>query len=108
MPKKIIEEKAIPVPITKKKLQDIGRDLNQFQKRTLDYATVFAKTSPKDSEELVERLMKFLGLSHKESVQVVNCMPESIEELRAFVPRHRLVEPAKLQEALKLISDYRK
>lgn len=108
MPKKVIEEKGIPVSVAKKMLQDIGRELNQFQRRTLDYATAFAKVSPKDSEELLEKLMTLLGVSHKEAVQVVNCMPETVEELRAFMPRHRLVEPGKLQDALKLMSNYRK
>jgi DNA-directed RNA polymerase subunit F len=35
-------------------------------------------------------------------------MPESVEELRVFFPRHRLIEPEKLQEMLKLLDEYRK
>lgn len=89
-------------------LEEVNRELNQFQRRTLDYATAFSKLDPKDADKLIDKLSKILDVGSKELIQIVNCMPETVEELRIFLPRHKLIETPKLQEALKVMKEYAK
>jgi hypothetical protein len=35
-------------------------------------------------------------------------MPETIEELRIFIPRHKVIETSKLKTALTLMNKYRR
>jgi len=43
MPRKILEERPIPTSLAKKLLEDMNRELNQFQQRTLEYSKSFSK-----------------------------------------------------------------
>ena len=85
-PRKITKTQPIAVPQVKVMLETLGEEnLDQFQRRTLDYAT---KTSYLDSESakiLLEELRKEAALDEEEAIQIVNCMPKSIEELRVFL-----------------------
>lgn len=107
MPLKKIENKPITIPEVKEVLENLNRELNQLQRRTLDYATAFSKLDSSKAKELCLRLVDSFNIDLKTAVQIVNCMPESIEELRVFFPRHRLIEPEKLQNILKLLDEYR-
>jgi len=107
LPLKKIENKPITIPEVKEVLENLNRELNQFQKRTLEYVTAFSKLKSDKAKELCSKLTKDFGLDVKTAVQIVNCMPESVEELRVFFPRHRLIEPEKLQGILKLLDEYR-
>jgi DNA-directed RNA polymerase subunit F len=107
MPIKILEEKTITIAEAKEILENLNRELNQFQKRTLEYATGFSKIKAKDVNEIVKKLKQF-GIDLKEAVQIINCMPESVEEIRAFLPRHKVIDTSKLQEIIKLLKEYRK
>ncbi|MEM3736843.1 MAG: hypothetical protein QXJ75_01950 [Candidatus Bathyarchaeia archaeon] len=104
----IIESKPVTIAKAKKMLEGLNRELNQFQRRTLDYAILFSKIDPDDAERLAEQLTAQLGVSLSEAVQIVNSMPETLEELRVFIPRHKVIETAKLKDALALIDKYRK
>ena len=108
MPLKKVENKPITIPEVKKILENLGRELNQFQRRTLDYTMVFSKLESEKATELRLKLVKDFGIDEKEAVQIVNCMPESIEELRIFLPKHRVIETEKLQKMVELINSYRK
>ena len=108
MPLKKVENKPITIPEVKKILENLGRELNQFQRRTLDYTMVFSKLESEKATELLLKLVKDFGIDEKEAVQIVNCMPESIEELRIFLPKHRVIETEKLQKMVELINSYRK
>ncbi|NIW11889.1 MAG: hypothetical protein GWN33_15900 [Gammaproteobacteria bacterium] len=45
----------------------------------------------------------------EEAVQLVNCMPQSIEEIRVFLAGGRkIVETSKLQAILGVLDEYRK
>ena len=64
---------------------------------------------PEKAEELVKALVEKFGLEVEEAIQVVNTMPESIEEIRVFLAGGRkIVEASKLQEILNLLNEYRK
>lgn len=77
---------------------------DQIQKRTLDYASKFAKTSAESAKKLRKQLETECGLSPEESVEVVNIMPKSIEELRTFTAGWRKLLPTEtLEKMLKIL-----
>lgn len=110
MSKKALRERPLTIPEVKKMLESIGEEkLDQFQRRSLDYASKFSKVEPEKAEELVKILNEKYGLEVEEAIQIVNTMPESVEEIRVFLAGGRkIVESSKLQEILNLLNDYRK
>ncbi len=109
MPRKALKEKVLTVPEVKQMLEAIGEEnLDQFQRRALDYAAKFAKVGVESTAEIVNGLMEKSGLDEQEATQLVNCMPESIEEIRAFLAGGRkIVETQKLEEILAFLNQYR-
>jgi len=75
----------------------------------LDYAAKFSKIDAEKAEKLLAELKEMELLDEEEAVQIVNCMPKSIEELRVFLAGGRkIVETAKLESILSLLDKYRK
>ena len=109
MVRKVLKTQPISIPQVRKLLLAIGEEnLDQFQRRTLDYASKFSKVSPESAENLLEELKEKAGLDEEEAVQIVNCMPKSIEELRVFLAGGRkIVETSKLELILNLLDKYR-
>jgi len=105
-----MRERMLTIPEVKKLLESLGEDkLDQFQRRSLDYASKFSRIEPEKAGELVKTLVEKFGLEEEEAIQVVNAMPESIEEIRVFLAGGRkIVEMSKLQEILNLLDEYRK
>lgn len=110
MPRKALKERPITVPEVKETLEAIGEErLNQFQRRTLDYAAKFSKVDPDTAETLVDNLVKQFELEEEEAVQIINCMPESIQEIRVFLAGgRRMMETSKLERMLAFLDEYRK
>jgi len=110
MSSKPLKEQVLTVAQVKKMLESLGEEkLDQLQRRSLDYASKFARTDPEKAEILVKNLLEKFELEKEEAVQLVNCMPESIEEVRVFLAGGRkIVETSKLQGILSLLNDYRK
>ena len=102
-------EKRLTLPQVKSVLEAIGEEnLDQFQRRTLDYVKKFSKLDAKTAKELLENLVKEFGLEEAEAVQVVNCMPETVDELRIFLASGRkIVETTKLKAIIALLDDSR-
>ena len=102
-------EKRLTLPQVKSVLEEIGEEnLDQFQRRTLDYVNKFSKVDAKVSEKLLEKLMKEFDLEEAEAVQVVNCMPETVDELRVFLASGRkIIETAKLEAIITVLDDSR-
>ena len=100
-------EKRLTLPQVRSVLEGIGEEnLDQFQRRTLDYVNKFSKVDAKVAEELVEKLMKEFDLEEAEAVQVVNCMPETVDELRVFLASGRkIIETSKLEAIVTLLND---
>jgi len=105
-----LRERMLTVPDVKKALELIGEEkLDQFQRRSLDYASKFAKVDDEKAEVIVDTLRDKFGLDEEEAIQIVNCMPESIEEIRVFLGGGRkIIETSKLQEILSLLDEHRK
>ena len=110
MSKKALRERPLTIPEVKRVLESLGEDkLDQFQRRSLDYASKFSRVEPEKAEVLVKTLVEKYGLEEEEAIQVVNTMPGSIEEIRVFLAGGRkIVETEKLQEILNLLNEYRK
>jgi len=110
MSKKSLEEKPLTVPQVKQILEELGEEhLDQFQRRTLDYSAKFSKTTPENAETLIQKLVKEFELELDEAVEIVNCMPESIEEIRVFLGGgKKIIETAKIEAILSLLNQYRK
>ena len=109
MSKRALEEKLLTIPEVKQILESISEAyLDQFQRRSLDYAMKFSKLSAERARELVKRLMENFNLEEAEAVQLVNCMPESIEEIRVFLAGgHKIVKTSELEGILALLDEYR-
>jgi len=108
--KKAIIEKNLTTPQVKKLLETLGEgNLDQLQRRTLDYASKFSKVDVEVAEKLVEKLIEKFGVQGEEAVQIVNCMPQSIEELKVFLAGGRkIIETSKLKSIVNLLDEYRK
>jgi len=108
--RKATKKQAVTIPEVKEILESIGEEeLNQFQRRSLDYASKFSKIDPNTAEKLVTELAEKFELEEEEAVQLANCMPESIEELRVFLAGgRRIVETSKLENILAFLDRYRK
>ena len=110
MSEKSLTEKKLSLPQVKKLLESIGEaNLDQLQRRTFDYVSKFSKTDPESAIKLVGKLVADYGLDEVEAVQIVNCMPKSIEELRVFLAGGRkIIETAKLEAIVNLLDEHRK
>jgi len=109
MSKREVSESRLTLPQVKKVLEAIGEEnLDQFQRRTLDYAKKFAKTDPEKAEELLQKLVKEYEIEEAEAIQIINCMPESVDELRVFLAGGRkIIETAKLHSIVELLNESR-
>jgi len=108
--RRALKERPITIPEVKERLERLGEEkLDQFQRRTLDYASKFSKVDPPACEELVNNLVTQFGLEEGEAVQIVNCMPESVEEIRVFLAGGRkIVETSKIEAILTFLNAHRK
>jgi DNA-directed RNA polymerase subunit F len=108
MSRKIRSKEEITVSEAKK-LLEAATEPNLFQLRTLEYASKFSKMEASKAEELVNLLMDRFMIDRKDAVQVVNCMPGSIQELRAFFStgRKRIILTSQLEDMLKILDTYR-
>jgi DNA-directed RNA polymerase subunit F len=109
MGQKEISETRLTLPQVKKVLETIGEEnLDQFQRRTLDYVSKFAKVDPVKAEELVAMLVKEYELDEVEAVQIINCMPETVDELRVFLAGGRkIIEAQKLEKIVSILNESR-
>jgi DNA-directed RNA polymerase subunit F len=102
-------ETKLTLSQAKHELLAIGEEkLDQFQRRTLDYLQKFSKIDESAAAGLLEKLMKEYGLEEDEAVQVVNCAPESVDELRVFLAGgKKIIETSKLEAIVALLDDNR-
>ena len=59
-------------------------DMDQIQRWTADYVTKFAKVEGKAAQKMFKKLVDDCDLTQEEAAEVINIMPTSLEELRAF------------------------
>ena len=109
MGKREVSENRLTIPQVKKVLEAVGdENLDQFQRRTLDYVNKFSKVNPEKAEELLQTLVKEYEIDEAEAVQIINCMPETVDELRVFLAGGRkIIETAKLKAVVELLNENR-
>jgi DNA-directed RNA polymerase subunit F len=81
----IIKKEIITLPQVKEILESVKPDdMDQIQRWTADYVSKFAKVDSKKAQKMMRQLVDECDLTEEEAVEVVNIMPTSLEELRAF------------------------
>ena len=110
MARKAMKERTITIPQVKEALETIGEEqLDQFQRRSLDYATKFTKIDSDKVGALLNELVEEFEVKEEEAVQIINAMPESIQEIRVFLAGgRRIIESSKLEKILLFLNKYRK
>ena len=105
MARKILIEKAITNAEAKAVLEKVKEEeLGEFQRRTLDYTRRFAKLPADRASKLVEQLSSDLQLERNDAIQIVNTLPQSIEELRAVLTvKGRFVSTEQLNGILQIM-----
>ena len=109
MSKREVSANRLTIPQVKRVLEAVGEEnLDQFQRRTLDYVNKFSKVDPDKAEELLQTLTKEYEVDEAEAVQIINCMPETVDELRIFLAGGRkIIETAKLKSIVALLNENR-
>ncbi|MEW6044017.1 MAG: RNA polymerase Rpb4 [Thermoproteota archaeon] len=80
-------KKSQPISLAEVK-EILGKEdpekMDQIQRWTYDYVTKFAKIDAKAAKKMKQELKKECGLTEEEAVEIINIMPSSLAELRAF------------------------
>jgi DNA-directed RNA polymerase subunit F len=112
MPKKIINEENITISEAKHILEKTIKnkdEAGEFQRRTIDYLAKFAKLDFQQAKKLVKELVKQFKIEEVEAIQIVNCMPESIDEIRIILAaKGKIIESEKLKGILDVLNKYQK
>lgn len=105
---KELERRKLTLPEVKKILEERAAEgpLNDIQRRTLEYASRFSKVSYEDALALRKELEK-LNIEEPYIVQIINIMPETIEELRTIFYK-KYPETELLRKILEILNKYRK
>jgi DNA-directed RNA polymerase subunit F len=82
---KITKKEMIALPNVKEILEGKKVDeMDQIQRWTYDYVNKFSKITRKQAQKLVSELVSQCGLTEEEAVEIVNILPTTLEEIRAF------------------------
>jgi len=80
--------------------------MDQIQRWTFDYVSKFAKIDGKAAKKLKQQLVKECGITEEESVEIVNNLPSTEAELRAFTfGWKKLILAETLEKMLKIIKE---
>ncbi len=60
-------------------------ELDDLQRRTLEYLNTFSKLSPEKAKELVNKLVNEASLDEDVAIQLVNIYPDTTEEIRTYL-----------------------
>lgn len=106
-PKKNKNIKMISLPEVKEYLQKVDEETaDQIQRRTLDYASKFSKSSKTDAIIMINSLVRETKLTEQEAVEIVNIMPQSKEELYVFTSGWKKLLPEEISnKILKILTE---
>ncbi len=104
------DQTRLSLPQVRQILEALGEEnLDQFQRRTFDYVSKFSRVDADSAELIVKKLVTEYEIDEDEAVQIVNCMPKTVEELRIFLSAGRkIIEAAKLDAIVSLLNENRK
>ncbi len=81
-------------------------DMDQIQRWTADYVSKFARVDAKKAQKMFRQLVDQCDLTEEEAAEVINIMPVSLEELRAFTfGWKKLILTETLEKMLNIIKD---
>ena len=106
---KVLKERNVTLIEVKKILEEKGKkeELTTIEQTTLEYARKFSKLSYEKALKLMEELRKY-DISESGLIQIVNIMPETIEELRTILMKEEIeLAPEILREITELINTYK-
>lgn len=102
-------KKKQPITISEvKEIMEKGdpESMDQIQRWTFDYASKFAKIDAKAAKKIKQQLVKECGITEEEAVEVVNILPTTEAELRAFTfGWKKLILAETLEKMLKIIKE---
>jgi DNA-directed RNA polymerase subunit F len=106
-----MEEIKKKQPISISEVRDLmdksdPESMDQIQRWTFDYVLKFAKIDGKAAKKLKQQLVKECGIIEEEAVEIVNNLPTTEAELRAFTfGWKKLILAETLEKMLKIIKE---
>jgi len=97
----VLEKRDITLAEVKKILEAKGENLDPLQRRVLDYVSKFSKLEYEDSIKMVEELTQDNMVEKSVAVQIANCLPSNLEELRVFLGRQKIISEEDLNKIMK-------
>ncbi|MER3407262.1 MAG: RNA polymerase Rpb4 [Nitrososphaera sp.] len=103
----ILKKDLIAIAQVKDILEQVKPDdMDQIQRWTFDYTTKFAKVTGKQAQKMTKQLVEQCDLTPEEATEVVNVMPTTLEELRAFTfGWKKLILTETLEKMLAILKD---
>jgi len=88
MVRKILEKKTMTIPEVLEVLEDLHKkrhgEFDSFQESSLIYAKTFSKVPVKKVSKIKKMLMSSYNLDENISIQIINLLPSTREELRVI------------------------
>ncbi|MEZ0248305.1 MAG: RNA polymerase Rpb4 family protein [Thermoproteus sp.] len=80
-------------------------ELNEMQRKTIDFLEKVASTPADAAETKVEELISKFGFARVTAIQLVNIMPEDVDELKALLQmlERREFSDDEVREMLKIL-----
>src|SRR2546422_3813717 len=99
------KKQAISIPEVKEIMEKVEPDsMDQIQRWTYDYVSKFSTIDAKAGKKLKQQLVKDCGITEEEAVEIVNNLPTTEAELRAFTfGWKKLILAETLEKMLKII-----
>ncbi len=112
--KEIINEKLLALAEVKniltniqKKRDTADKELRYEQRRAIEHAKKFAKTSEKSAKALVDELTKLEKMKPGIAIKIVDIMPKTKDELRSIYAKERYtLDAEELDMMLNLVSKH--
>jgi DNA-directed RNA polymerase subunit F len=101
------KKQGISIPEVKEIMEKVDTEsMDQIQRWTYDYVTKFSKIDAKSAKKLKQQLVKECGILEEEAVEIVNNLPSTEAELRAFTfGWKKLILAETLDKMLKIIKE---
>ncbi|HEX5358386.1 MULTISPECIES: RNA polymerase Rpb4 [Nitrosotalea] len=101
------KKQGISIPEVKEIMEKVDTEsMDQIQRWTYDYVTKFSKIDAKAAKKLKQQLVKECGIQEEEAVEIVNNLPSTEAELRAFTfGWKKLILAETLDKMLKIIKE---
>lgn len=103
----VIKKQGISISEVKELLGKYDPEaLDQIQRWTLDYVSKFSKLDAKQAKKMKQQFVKECNITEEEAVEIVNNLPTTLPELRAFTfGWKKLILTDSLEKMLKIIKE---